>query len=68
MPSFRTAAFELIEFQMPPFSTTAINENSNVVVVVAGFCINQLPAFPLSALRSTLGNILHATMILFYFF
>ena len=53
---------------MPPFSTTAINKNSNVVVVVAGFCINQLPAFPLLTLRSTLGNILDAAVILFYFF
>ena len=42
--------------------------NSNAAVVVVGFCINQLPAFPLSALRSTLGNILQATVILFYFF
>ena len=53
---------------MPSFSTTAINENSNAAVVVAGFCINQLSAFPLPALRSTLGNILDAAIILFYFF
>ena len=53
---------------MPPFSTTAINENSNAAVVVAGFCINQLPAFPLPALRPTLRNILDAIVILFYFF
>ena len=56
-------AFELI--QMPLFSTTAIKENSNVVV---GFCVNQLSAFPLPALRPTLGNILDAKVILFYFF
>ena len=47
---------------------TAINGSSNTVVVVAGFCINQLPTFLLSALRSTLGNILDAAVILFYFF
>ena len=53
---------------MSPFSTTAINGNSNAAVVVAGFYINQLPAFPLPALRSTLGNILDVIVILFYFF
>ena len=60
--------FELIQIQMPPFSTTVINGNSNAAVVVAGFYINQLPAFPLPALRSTLRNILDAAVILFYFF
>ena len=53
---------------MPPFSTTAINKNLKVAVVVAGFCINQLPAFPLPALRFILGNILNIAVILFYFF
>ena len=52
---------------MPSFSMT-INKNSNAVVIVAGFYINQLSAFPLPALRSTLENILDATVILFYFF
>ena len=58
--------FELIH--MPPLSTTAIKENSNAAVVVAGFCVNQLPAFPLPTLKPTLGNILDAKVILFYFF
>ena len=78
MPSFTTTAvklvkissftFELIQIQMPPFSTTVINGNSNAAVVVIGFCINQLSAFPLPALRPILRNILDAAMILFYFF
>ena len=68
MPSLTTTTFELIQIQMLPFSTTAINENSNAAVVVAGFSINQLPVFPLPALRSTLGNIFDAAIILFYFF
>ena len=68
MPSFTTTTFELIQIQMSPFSTMAINENSNTVVVVVGFCINQLSAFPLPALRPTLRNILDAAIILFYFF
>ena len=53
---------------MLPFSTTAINGNSNAAVVVAGFCINQLPTFLLPALKPILRNILDATVILFYFF
>ena len=53
--------------QMSPFSTTTINANSNAAVDVVGFCTNQLPAFPLPALRSTLGNILDATLILIFF-
>ena len=53
---------------MPSFSTTAINKNLKAAVVVAGFCINQLSAFPLPALRFILGNILNIAVILFYFF
>ena len=53
---------------MPSFSMTAINGNSNTAIVVVGFCINQLPVFPLPALRSTLRNILDAAVILFLFF
>ena len=53
---------------MPPLSTTAIKLNSNAAVMVDGFCMNQMSAFPLSALSSTLRNILGATVILFYFF
>ena len=53
---------------MSSFSIIVINRNSNVAVVIINFYINQLPAFSLSALRSTLKNILHITVILFYFF
>ena len=78
MPSFGMPAFELIQMpplwttaikiQMPPLTTTAIELNSNVVVPIAGFCMNQMPAFPLPALSFTLRNILEVTLILFYFF
>ena len=53
---------------MPSFSTTLIKLNSNAVIPVVGSYMNQIPVFLLSALNSTLGNILEATVILFYFF
>ena len=53
---------------MSSLSTTAIKLNSNVVIPVASFYMNQMSAFSLPALSSTLGNILDATVILFYFF
>ena len=41
---------------MPPFSTTVIKLNSNVVVLIVGFCINQMSTFLLPILNSTLRN------------
>ena len=53
---------------MSLLSTMIIKLNSNAVVPVVGFCINQIPAFPLPTLSFTLGNTLNAIIILFYFF
>ena len=56
------------KIQMPAFTTTAIELYLNAAVQIAGFCIFQMPAFPLPALSSILGNNLKATLILFLFF
>ena len=66
MPPLWTTAINLV--QIPPLWSTTIKLNSNAAVLVVGFSGNQMPAFPLSALRPTLGKILGTTVILFYFF
>ena len=67
MSSLTTPTFDLVKCRRSQRQQLS-KLNSKAIVPDAGFCIFQMPAFPLPALSSTSGIILDAILILFYFF